>query len=194
MKLSITRQESYSRGELLLRTLFGWVYIAIPHGFLLFFLGIWSAILAFVTFWIVLFTGSFPQSIFEYQYKLMKWSLRLQATMFNLVDGYPAFGLDGTSEKVTLELEKPEKVNQGMVIVRALFGFIYVMIPHGFCLYFRMIGTAVLAFLGWWAVLFTGKYPEKWHGFNVGTFRWALRISLYLGYFTDLYPTFSGKE
>ena len=194
MKLSITRQESYSRGELLLRTLFGWLYIAIPHGFLLFFLGIWSAILAFVTFWIVLFTGSFPQSIFEYQYKLMKWSLRLQATMFNLVDGYPAFGLDGTSEKVNLELAKPEKVNQGMVIVRALFGFIYVMIPHGFCLYFRMIGTAVLAFLGWWAVLFTGKYPEKWHGFNVGTFRWALRISLYLGYFTDLYPTFSGKE
>ena len=38
------------------------------------------------------------------------------------------------------------------------------------------------------------KYPEKWHGFNVGTYRWSLRISLYLGYFTDDYPSFSGKE
>ena len=37
MKLSITHQESYSRGELILRTLFGVVYIAIPHFFLLVF-------------------------------------------------------------------------------------------------------------------------------------------------------------
>jgi hypothetical protein len=193
MKLDITHQDSYSRGELLLRTIFGMIYIGIPHGFLLFFLGIWSAILGFITFWVVLFTGQFPQGIFDYQYKLMKWNLRLSATLYNLIDGYPAFGLNGTSDKVDFDLQRPEKVSQGLVLVRALFGFIYVMIPHGFCLYFRMIGTAILAFLAWWAVLFTGKYPEKWHAFNVGTFRWAFRIQLYMGYFTDEYPKFSGK-
>ena len=194
MKLDITHQESYSRGELLLRTFLGWLYIAIPHGFLLFFLGIWSAILAFVTFWIVLFTGKFPESIFEYQYKMLKWTLRLQATLLNLIDGTPAFGLASTSDKVNFELVRPEKVSQGKVILRALFGAFYVMIPHGFCLYFRMIGTGILAFLAWWVVLFTGNYPEKWHAFNVGTFRWYIRIMMYMGYFTDDYPPFSGKE
>lgn len=194
MKLDITHQESYSRGELLLRSFLGWLYIGIPHGFLLFFLGIWSAIQAFVTFWIVLFTGNFPEGIFEFQYKLMKWILRLYATLFNFIDGTPAFGLDGTSDKVTFELERPEKVSQGLVLVRAFFGGIYVMVPHGFCLYFRMIATGFLAFLAWWSVLFTGNYPEKWHAFNVGTIRWALRIGLYMGYYTDDYPPFSGKE
>ena len=75
-----------------------------------------------------------------------------------------------------------------------LFGWIYVGVPHGFCIYFRFIGTAVLAFLAWFAVLFTGKYPAKWHAFNVGTFRWLNRIMLYMSNMTDVYPTFSGKE
>jgi hypothetical protein len=32
------------------------------------------------------------------------------------------------------------------------------------------------------------------HAFNVGTYRWVYRINLYLGFFTDKYPPFSGKE
>ncbi len=194
MKLSITHQESYSRGELLLRTIFGFIYIVIPHGFLLFFCSIWSAILAFITFWAVLFTGKFPEGIFNYQVKLMNWSLRLTATMYNLVDGYPAIGLGGTSDKVSLDVQRPEKVSQGLVLVRVLFGFIYVMIPHGFCLFFRMIWGSILMFLAWWVVLFTGNYPANWHAYQIGTLRWQTRINLYLGYFSDEYPPFNGKE
>ena len=194
MKLTIAHQESYSRGELLLRTFFGGIYIGIPHGFLMMFVGIWYAIQAFLTFWAVLFTGNFPENFFNFQVKYLSWVTRLQASLTNLVDGYPAIGVSGTSEVVNLEVERPEKVNQGLVILRALFGWAYVMIPHMFCLYFRMIGTGFLMFLAWWAVLFTGNYPEKWHAFNVGTFRWYLRVMLYYGFFTDDYPPFSGKE
>ena len=62
MKLEITHQERYSRGQLLLRTIFGLIYIDSPHSVLIFFMGIWSAILAFITFWAVLFTGRFPET------------------------------------------------------------------------------------------------------------------------------------
>jgi len=194
MKLTISHQEKYSRGELLLRMLFGWLYIGIPHMFALFFVGIWSAILAFVTFWAVLFTGRFPESIFIFQIGVQSWYLRLTASLGNLIDGYPAIGAKGSSEKVKLEIERPEKVSRLLVLVRALFGLIYVMIPHGFILGFREIGTGVLSFLAFWAVLFTGKYPENWHAFNVGTLRWNTRITLYMGFFTDEYPKFSGLE
>ena len=194
MKLKITHQEKYSRGELLLRSFFGWLYIAIPHGFLLGIVGIWSAILSFVTFWVVLFTGKFPETIFNFQIGYTNWSLRLEATIANLVDGYPAFFPSGKSDKVSLEVPRPDRVSRGLVIVRLLFGAIYVGIPHGICLWFRLIGTGVLMFLAWWAVLFTGTYPARWHAFNVGTYRWATNITLYLGYFTDEYPKFSGKE
>ena len=194
MKLKIQHQDSYSRGQLLLRTFFGFLYILIPHAFCLFFVGIWASILAFLAFWVVLFTGRYPKSWFDFQVKFMNWQLRVNASISHLVDGYPAFGLSGISDNVKLEVEYPEKLSRGLVLLRLFFGFIYVLIPHGFCLYFRWLATYIVIFLAWWVVLFTGSYPENWHGFNVGSLRWALRINLYLGLFTDDYPPFSGKE
>jgi hypothetical protein len=131
--------------------------------------------------------------MFNFQIAFQNWSLRVNASLNNLVDGYPAFFPGGKSDSVSLEVPRPEKVNQGLVILRLLFGAIYVGIPHGICLIGRVVATGVLQFLAWWAVLFTGRYPERWHAFNVGTQRWTTRITLYLGYFTDAYPPFSGK-
>ncbi len=193
MTLSISHQDRYSRGELILRTLFGLIYIGIPHIFLMIFVGIWSAILAFVTFWVVLFTGRFPESIFDFQVRFMAWQLRVQSSLTNLVDGYPAFLPGGSSDSVVLEVPRPERINRGLVILRFLLGWAYVYIPHIICLIFRRIASGVLVFLAWWAVLFTGHYPERWHTFNVGTERWTTRVGLYIGYFTDAYPVFSGK-
>ncbi|MBN1646819.1 MAG: DUF4389 domain-containing protein [Spirochaetales bacterium] len=194
MKLSITRQDSNSRGELLLRSFFGWLYIMIPHAFVMMFVSIWAGILQFLAFWVVLFTGKYPESWFEFQVKMMNWSTRLQATMLNLVDGYPAIGVNGESDKVSVEVENPDSISRGLLLLRLFFGAFYVGIPHGFMLCFRMIGHQFVAFIAWWAILFTGKFPEKMHGFLVGTIRWQLNVSLYMGYMSDDYPPFTGKE
>ncbi|MCX6582630.1 MAG: DUF4389 domain-containing protein [Candidatus Aminicenantes bacterium] len=194
MKLTIQHQERYSRGQLLLRTFFGFLYIGIPHAFLLFFVSIWAAILMFCAWWVVLFTAKYPKGMFNFQVKLYNWQTRLSATLYNLVDGYPAFGVNGKSDNVSLEVEYPEKLSRGLLLLRTFFGFIYVMIPHGFCLFFRAIGTCFVMFLAWWVVLFTGKYPASWHAFVVGLLRWGLRINLYMAFMTDQYPPFTGKE
>lgn len=194
MKLTIHHQETYSRLELLLRTFFGWLYIGIPHYFLLFFVSIWAAILIFIAFWVVLFTGRYPKNMYEFQAGLMRWGLRLNARIYNLSDGYPAFGIKAADEKVTLDLPYPEKLSRGLLLLRFFFGFIYVLIPHGFLLFFRSIATMVIAFLAWWAVLFTGKYPLSFHKYVTGFLRWTNRVNLYLLFLTDKYPPFTGKE
>jgi len=195
MKLIIKRQETYSRGELLLRTFFGWIYITLPHYFILMFVGIWSSILAFVSWWIILFTGKYPQSMFEFQTKLMAWQVRVSARMYNLSDGYPSFGINGTDEYTSLEIPYPEKLSRGMLLIKSFFGFIYVLIPHGFVLMFRTLWNGILMFIAWWVVLFTAKYPAYIHEFTVGTLRWSLRINMYMGlWMTDEYPPFSGRE
>lgn len=194
MKLTIEHQESYSRGELLLRTFLGFLYIAVPHVFLFFFVGIWAGILMFVAWWLVLFSGVYPKGMFEFQIKCLNWLMRCYGSMMHLVDGYPALGPNGSSESVNLEVEYPEKLSRGILLIRTFLGFLYVAIPHGFCLWFRALGTCILMFLAWWVVLITGKYPENWHAFNVGTLRWWMRIQLYMGFFTDEYPPFTGKE
>lgn len=194
MELTIKRQESYSRGELLLRTLFGGIYIILPHYFLLIFVSIWSSILTFIAFWAILFTGRYPQSFYEFQVGLQRWSLRLTARVYNLSDGYPAFGVKGTDEFTTFEMPYPESLSRGTLLLKAFFGGIYCALPHIFVWYFRFLWTLILMFLAWWAVLFTGNYPQSWHEFNVGTIRWITRVNLYLSFMTDDYPPFSGKE
>ncbi|MFC2155920.1 DUF4389 domain-containing protein [Acidobacteriota bacterium] len=126
--------------------------------------------------------------------KFINWQTRVNATMSNLSDGYPAFDTNDTSETISVTQEYPAQLSHGLLLLRTFFGIFYVLIPHGFCLWFRGIGTGVLAFLTWWVVLFTGNYPENWHAFNVGTLRWGLRLGFYMGFLTDEYPPFSGKE
>lgn len=194
MKLTIKHQERYSRGELLLRSFFGWLYIYLPHGFILMFVGLWGAILQFVAFWVILFTGRYPQSMFEYQVGLMKWNVRVTARMYNVSDGYPAFGIKATDDHTDVAVPYPEKVSRILTLLRLLFGFIYVGIPHGFILMFRAFFVGILIFLAWWVVLFTAKYPTTMHDWVVGQVRWQMRVGLYMMFMTDTYPPFTGEE
>ncbi len=193
MNLTIQHQESYSRGQLLLRTFFGVIYIVIPHFFLLYFMMIWGAILSLISWFAVLFTGKYPQSFFNYQLNLKKWNLRVSARLLNMADGYPSFGLSGIDANTNIELPYPESLSRGLLLLRTFFGLIYVIIPHGFLLFFRAIATYFLIFLSWWAILITGKYPQSWFDFNVGTLRWSMRVGFYLSFMTDQYPPFNGK-
>jgi hypothetical protein len=194
MKLTIQYQDKYSRGELLLRTFLGWLYIYIPHGFLLFFLSLWGAVLQFVAFWVILFTGTYPEPMFQYQVKLQRWNLRLNARILNLSDGYPAFGLDGADDHTELTVPYPEKVSRGLTLLRLFLGIFYVGIPHGIILIFRGIFVGILQFLAWWVVLFTAEYPKGFHEWSVGLIRWQARVNLYLMFMTDTYPPFTGDE
>lgn len=189
----IVHQNEYSRGQLILRTLFGQLYILLPHGFLLFFVAIGAAVLSFFAWWVVLFTGQYPRSFFDYQVNLIRWSTRIQARMLHLADGYPAFGMNGQDDKTVVHIAYPQKLNQGLLLIRLFFQFIYLYIPHGICLFGRFLLTPFIVFIAWWAVLFTGQYPKGMHDFMVGTLRWAARVNIYASFLSDKYPPFTGK-
>jgi hypothetical protein len=194
MLLEITHQEHYSRKELLLRSFLGFFYIIIPHAFLLIFASLAAVVLQFLTFWVILFTGRYPESWFEFQVKFQSWNLRLNASIFNLVDGYPAFGFNGSHSSIKYEVPYPENISRSSVLLRGLFGWIYVGIPHGIVLMFLSIAVQMVVVVGWFIVLFTGKYPKELFDFVVGFFKWSQRVTNYLAYMTDQYPPFSFKE
>jgi hypothetical protein len=162
--------------------------------FLMMFAQIWAGILGFIAFWVILFTGRYPQSFFEFQVKMLKWSIRVQARSNNLVDGYPSFFPSGTDDLTSLEVPYPESLSRGTLLLKAFFGGVYCGFPHAIALLFRMIWGSILSLVAWWVVLFTGKYPKSIHEYNVGTIRWATRLNIYLGNMSDSYPPFSGRE
>ena len=100
--------------------------------------------------------------------------------------------MEGSPVKFTVDY--PEKLSRGLLILKTLFGWIYVGIPHGFCLFFYAIAVYIVMFIAWWAILFTGKYPKGMFDFVLGFWRWSLRVNAYMSNFTDVYPPFNGKE
>ena len=95
---------------------------------------------------------------------------------------------------VNLSVEYPEKLSRGILLLKVFLGWLYVGIPHGIMLVLYEIGVAVVTFIAFWAILFTGKYPKGMHNFVVGYLRWGIRVSSYLFLLHDEYPPFSGQQ
>jgi hypothetical protein len=192
--LEIARKDSYKRGELLLRTIFGAIYIGIPHGIVMGLVSIIASILAGLAFWAILFTGKYPQKWWELEVNFLKWGIRLNATFMNMIEGYPALGLKGEHEQVKVDMTYPAEVSRGSAIIRTLFGALYVGIPHGFCLCFRMIAQQFVSFLAFWSILFKGEYPENLFKFSEGSLRWQMAVQTYMMLLQDEYPKFNGAQ
>ena len=97
------------------------------------------------------------------------------------------------SYPVSYDVEYPEKLSNGMVVVKVLFGWLYVGIPHGIVLALYGIAVGVVLFISFWAILFTGKFPKGMFDFVVGYYRWYNNVVAYLALMRDEYPPFTGN-
>jgi hypothetical protein len=87
---------------------------------------------------------------------------------------------------VLVAVAGPAQQNRATVAIRLLL-----IVPHLFVLYFVSIAAGVIAFIGWWAALFTGRLPEFAANFLTGCLRWFTRVHAYALLLTDVYPPFS---
>ncbi|MGI8519281.1 MAG: DUF4389 domain-containing protein [Actinomycetota bacterium] len=68
--------------------------LAIPHYIVLLFLGIAAVFAVIVAWFVILFTGRYPRSIFDFIEGVQRWALRVQAyAMLLVTDRYPPFRL-----------------------------------------------------------------------------------------------------
>jgi hypothetical protein len=87
---------------------------------------------------------------------------------------------------VLVSFAGPRPQSRGSVLVR-----IVLVIPHLIVLYLLGIAVEVVAFLGWWGALFTGRLPAFAAQFLTGYLRWLTRVFAYTCLLTDVYPPFT---
>lgn len=69
-------------------------FLAIPHLIILAILWAVAIICTIIAWFVILFTGSYPRSLFDFVVGVLRWTLRVGAYAFLLVtDVYPAFSL-----------------------------------------------------------------------------------------------------
>ena len=113
-----------------------------------------------------------------------------------MVTGYPSYPAYPAG---ALRLAEPDPVQVAVaepaVQRRLTVAFrVILVIPHMFLLFFLAIAAFVVAFLGWWGALFTGRLPEFAVNYLTGFMRWVLRYQAYLYLLTDVYPPFTLDE
>jgi hypothetical protein len=94
---------------------------------------------------------------------------------------------------IRLEADYPETSSRLLALSAILFMFpkMLLLIPHIIILWFVQLAGFVVAIIGFWVVLFTGRYPRGMYEFVLGWLRWQTRISAWLLGLVDRYPPFS---
>src|ERR1035441_8163911 len=87
---------------------------------------------------------------------------------------------------VQLDLNAPLKVANWRVIGNPVMA-----IPLALYMYILSIAVSVVTFIAWWAILFTGKYPESMFGFAAGVMRYQWRLGTFYLFMREPYPTFT---
>jgi hypothetical protein len=69
------------------------LFLAIPHIIVLFFVLLAWAFTTLLAWFSILFTGNYPQGLYEFGVGALRWRLRVEAYMLLMVDEYPPFSL-----------------------------------------------------------------------------------------------------
>jgi hypothetical protein len=173
------------------RPLLQWL-LALPHMIIAFALSYVAPAVAFIAWFAILFTGRLPEGLATFQVMILRYTTRAQLYQGFLFDKYPEFDFSMTSQEpggspVTLSVTPSLEGRNRLTVFFRLFTAIPAVI---FAMLVGIVG-AICWILGFFAVLFTGRWPEGLRRFVVKSVRVSVRTQAYTMLLTDQYPPFS---
>ena len=188
-------------------------FLAIPHYIVLFFLWFALVVTTIVAGFAILFTGRYPRSLFAFNVGVIRWNWRVAFYSYSALgtDRYPPFTLARTDYPADFDVDYPERLSRGLVLVKSWL----LAIPH-----LLIVGILTGTVRGWggrerywdgteWVqenagisligllvliagvvLLFTGRYWPGLFDLLMGLNRWVYRVIAYVALLRDEYPPF----
>jgi predicted small integral membrane protein len=173
------------------RPLVHWL-MAIPHFIISYVLTIVAEVVAVISWFAILFTGKLPAGLADVQCMVIRYTTRAGVYAGFLHEEFPPFEFSTTGAEpggtpvsidLTPELEGRNRLTCALRIIWA--------IPALIVTFLIMIVAFVCWFLAFFAVLFTGKWPDAFRSWAMKGLRAQLRLNAYVMLLTDEYPPMS---
>jgi hypothetical protein len=174
------------------RPLVHWL-LAIPHLVIVSALETVADIIAVISWFVILFTGRLPEGLASFQAMFLRYSLRTSTYVGFLREEYPPFSFTttpvdpGDDPRVRVDVDPQLEDRNRMTVAFRLI----LAIPHFVVLALLGLAVFVVGIIAFFAVLFTGRWPDGLRRFVLGVGRWWLRFQAYLLLLTDEYPPFA---
>lgn len=163
--------------------------LAIPH---LIVSAVWSyfaEILAFIQWFIILFTGKRNGALWDLQYAFFGYYGRVNGYIGLLFDEYPAFGTDPGRVPVRTELAYEEPANRLTNGLRLIW-----IIPALIIGLVLGIAAFFVVIVSWFTILFTGKHPRGQFDFLLKYNRFNMALQSYALLMNDAYPSWGAAS
>jgi hypothetical protein len=172
------------------RPLVNWL-LYIPHGLILGALQTLSGVVFFIYWLTLIFTGKLHPGMYGVMAMYERYNARANGFLLGYTETYAPFDFvaspsdNGSYPPVRLELPKVPHTASRVDAFN-----IFLAIPHYIVMMFYGLGAAVVALIGWFAVLFTGAWPQGMRDFLVRFSNYYYRVWTYVTMVQDDDPKF----
>ena len=164
--------------------------LSIPHLIVLSVLGTIDSVVTVFSWIAIVITGRLPEGLADFQCMLIRYNIRVGTYVGFLRNSYPPFDFsatavdNGTDPEVLVNFQ-PELASRSRA---GVFFRIILLVPVAVMGAVWSLLASVVAVLGFFAVLFMGRWPAGLLDFIVGIYRFHVRAGAYANLLTDRYP------
>ena len=162
--------------------------LALPHVFVL---SAWLLIafpVAIVNWFITLFRGRPSAGVHAWVSRLVRYQLHVNAYLYLVADPYPSFR--GWAGRYPVDVAIAPPTEQARL--KTLFRIVLVLPAYAFAYVLGQI-ISLVAFLGMFYALATGRYPRGFRDLSAYGLRFQAQTFGYLFLLTDKYPTLANN-
>jgi len=167
-------------------TVFFRLLLAIPHFIVVLLWGIVAELALLVAWFAALFTGRVPDGLHNFIASWLRYSTRVTAYVFLLADPFPPFG-SGGSYPIDVRIDPAQPQSRLTVFFRLLLAIPALLLTY----VFRAVNQ-IVALLGWFYALATGRMNEGMRNISAWLLRYETQTWGYVFLLTGRYPSLAG--
>ncbi len=163
----------------------------IPHAVILYGLRALACVVALMYWLVLVFTGRLDRNLFGVMALYERYNARATGFLLGFSEESPPFdfrmgGADNDAySPITLNLPEPAETGSRRLALNVLLA-----IPHYVVLAVFAVAAIVAAVIAWFAVLFTGRWPQGLRTFLIRVNNYYYRVWLYATMVEPRYPEF----